>query len=122
MKPFYAMAALALTLALPACVIIDADEGDFSGDFERTSSRTVQGALVEADTVSIWVRSNGCSSKGDFSFDVDRESDDAYSVEFRREAPDNCRRATFREQLTWSFDELSIPTGSVVEIEHTVRG
>ena len=122
MKPFYATAALALTLALPACVIIDADEGDFSGDFERTSSRTVQGALVEADTVSIWVRSNGCTSQEDFSFDVDRRSGGLYSVEFRRMDPDNCRAATTSEKLSWSFGQLNIPVGSQVMIEHAVQG
>lgn len=122
MKPFYAMAALALALALPACVIIDADEGDFTGDYERTSSRTVQGALVEADTVSIWVRSNGCTSEADFSFDVDRESGGLYSVEFRRMDPDNCRAATTSERLNWSFEQLNIPAGSQVSIDHAVRG
>jgi len=115
--------ALSASLALPGCVIIDADEDDgYSASYSSPGGRTVNGALVGDDTVSIWVRSNGCTSKGDFSFDVDRGSDDVYSVEFRREDPDNCRRATFSEQLTWSFEELRIPEGSVVEIEHAVRG
>ncbi|MEL6569124.1 MAG: hypothetical protein AAFQ22_11945 [Pseudomonadota bacterium] len=121
MKPFFAAAALATAIALPGCVIIDADEDDFTADFERTSSRTVHGALVEENAVSIWVRSNGCTSEADFSFDVDRESDRLYSVEFRRDDADTCRAAPTIEQLSWTFDRLNIPEGSRVIMKHAVR-
>ncbi|MEM1152028.1 MAG: hypothetical protein AAGI03_16030, partial [Pseudomonadota bacterium] len=117
-----AATALTLGLALPGCVIIDADDGELTSEFDRTTSaRTVQGALIADETVSIWVRSNGCTSEADFSFDVDRESGTLYSVEFRREDPDTCRAAATSKKLNWSFDELNIPAGSQVSIKHSVR-
>ncbi|MEM9738281.1 MAG: hypothetical protein AAF829_00280 [Pseudomonadota bacterium] len=121
MKATYAAAALTIAMTLPGCVIIDADDDDFTADYESTSSRTVHGALVMDDAVSIWVSSNGCTSEGDFSFDVDREAGNLFSVEFRRDDRDNCRAATTTEKLSWSFEALNIPEGSRVIIEHAVR-
>ncbi|MEL6754777.1 MAG: hypothetical protein AAFO57_12175 [Pseudomonadota bacterium] len=121
MKHLAVAAALAATLVLPGCVIIDADEDDYSAEFSTSSSRTVHGALVDADKVSIWVRSSGCTSEQDFSFDVDRESDRSYSVEFRRDEPDTCRRAPFSKQLTWTLDELGIPENASVMVDHAVK-
>ena len=115
-----APALLALPL-LAGCVIIDADEGDFSSDFDSYGAGSVFGATVHQSHVTFQVTSNGCTDRSYFEVDVDRHSGDRYSLELDRIRPDNCRALIADGvEVSWSFDELGLPQGASVEIDNPV--
>lgn len=110
-------------VALPACVIIDADEEALHSDWDGSRSYgALKGADVTGNAVTVRVSSNGCTTKEFIGTDIRRMGDDRFSVGFYREKEDYCR-ANLPEgiALTWSFAELGIPDGADVSIRNTVR-
>ncbi len=124
MKTIMAALALSTTLALGGCVVIASDEGlDFDHDIDFDDDiGTVFGADIVANVVTFRVTSNGCTDETYFDIDVDRRSNDKYSVGIMRAKPDRCRAlVSDGVEVSWSYDDLGIPAGADVRIENQVR-
>ncbi|WP_143435391.1 ubiquitin family protein [Henriciella aquimarina] len=117
----FAAAAVGL-FALSGCIIVDADEHDLGTDWDsHPSYGTLKAADVTADSVTVRVTSNGCTSKDFIGTDVRRMGEERFSVGFYREKEDYCR-ANLPDgvALTWSFAELGIPDGAEVKVCNTI--
>jgi hypothetical protein len=118
----YIVAAGVAAAILSGCIIVDADvrETDWGahGDFGYLYGAEVSGRDPE---ITIIVRSNGCTEKGDFDFVVRNRGDDEFDVGFRRERQDNCTALVPEgRRMTWTFAELGIPRQARVMILNPV--
>lgn len=118
-------AALALAAAgVSACVmLIEDDDVDVEMGWNIDDPRpgALYAAAVADDEIIIRVRSYGCTEKGDFDVDVDREGR-RYDVAFDRDRRDRCEDdVPGGVELRYSFAELGIPSGAAVKIENPVR-
>lgn len=73
------------------------------------------GAEVRADALMIRVASNGCTSKGDFVFFVERQGDKA-AVAFGRKRIDVCKAAPQPLEIAFSYEELGLKPSQAVAI------
>ncbi len=115
------LGAITLCATMSGCVYVHADGENFDmNDWDHGGA--IYGSQVSANNTStITSASNGCTSKEDYAVDVDRD-DGEYGLEFDGINEDVCR-AFVRDgvELTWTFQELGIPPGSRVAIEHFSR-
>ena len=115
---------LGITLvALSGCVIVAADEEVLRDDWvHERQYGTLKGADVAADSVTVRVSSNGCTTKDFISADVRKQEAGRFSVGFYRKKEDYCR-ANMPDgvALTWTFAELGIPDGAEVSVRNKVR-
>lgn len=106
---------------LGGCVIVDADVRD-SG-WNRGDYGSLYGAEVNPyqGEVTITARSNGCTQKSDFDFDINNRGEDTFDIGFRRERPDNCKALVPEgRRMTWSFAELGVPRNASVHVLNPV--
>ena len=123
MKTLISVIALAGVTSLGGCIIVDADEDDvFLSDRPDRGAGTVFGADIVDDAVHFRVTSNGCTDKSFFDIDVTRRSSSSFSVELDRVRRDNCE-ADMPDgvQVTYTFQELGIPSGASVRVRNAVR-
>ncbi|MEL7130025.1 MAG: hypothetical protein AAGK23_10785 [Pseudomonadota bacterium] len=122
MKFQIASAALGAVL-LGGCVIIDADDADFTSDWDSKSGfGTVFAADVAGDTISFTVSDNGCTDRGFFDLRVFSEDEDEFEVGLKRTRQDYCK--VYNPEgatVTWSFQEVGIPNGAEVTVLNRVR-
>lgn len=107
---------------LSGCVIVAADVRDHDwghdGDFGYLYGAEVSTRSAE---VTITARSNGCTQKEDFDYEVHNRGDDTFDVGFRREHPDNCKALVPEgRRMTWTFAELGLPRDASVFILNPV--
>lgn len=120
-----ALAAVFLAMpVLPACVIIDSDEGsdgfDVSYDYDSPAG-TVYGAMVHTDHVEFLVTSNGCTDESNFQVDVDHHGMREVTLELDRIKADHCKALMAEGTLvSWSFEDLGIEPGTEVNIVNRV--
>ncbi|WP_300390491.1 hypothetical protein [Henriciella sp.] len=110
-------------VALSGCIVIDAEEGVLHENWDGAHTYgPLKGADVSAQTVTIRVTSNGCTTKDFIGADVRKTGSDRFSVGFYREKEDYCR-ANLPDgvALTWDFAELGIPEGADVSVRNSVR-
>ena len=113
-------AALFLTAALPGCSALQqlagssrAPQEDLPGQIEP-----VHAAAIARDQAVFWVTSNGCTAKEDI-MPVVRASSGGPIITLRRIKEDRCREAQpDGESISWSFDELGIPSGSRLSVDN----
>lgn len=106
---------------LSGCVIVDADVRDSGWD--RGDYGNLYGAEVSplAGEVTIVARSNGCTQKEDFRFNIHNRGEDTFDIGFRRERPDNCKALVpDGRRMTWSYAELGLPRNASVHILNPV--
>ena len=106
-------AALASSLALGGCLVVDADITERHWDSDN------YGYLLGADIgargpeISITAQSNGCTQKEHFEPTVRDRGDARFDVGFRRIKPDNCKALVpDGRSMTWTFSELGIPANA----------
>ena len=108
-------------LTLGGCIIIDADEVHSDFDYDRGWG-SVYAADVSANSISVTVQDNGCTTKDFFEVDVDQDDDMDFDVGFDRIREDYCKMHNpDGRTLTWSYAELGIPSGAEVSIKNSVR-
>jgi len=113
-------AALVLGATLPACAAWDRFSGpsgtpmaDLPGQIEPVHS-----AVIAHDQAVFRVTSNGCTTKADI-LPVVRPSNEGPIITLRRIKEDRCREAQpDGESISWSFDELGIPSGSRLSVDN----
>ena len=108
-------------LALGGCVYIDADGANIDGHDWSHDGGFYGAEVTVGDEIVMTAASNGCTSKADFAADVDHDHG-VYEVEFERIKPDHCK-AYIPEgvKLSWTYQELDIPPGARVVVEHFAR-
>ncbi|WP_292030698.1 hypothetical protein [Brevundimonas sp. UBA2416] len=72
-------------------------------------------AGVAADSLTIRVMSNGCTTKADFAWFVERKAG-RYAVAFGRKKIDACKAMARPLDLTWTYGELGLPSGAAVAV------
>lgn len=78
----------------------------------------VHSAVIAHDQAVFRVTSNGCTTKADI-LPVVRPSNDGPIITLRRIKEDRCREAQpDGESISWSFDELGIPSGSRLSVDN----
>ncbi|MDO9588187.1 MAG: hypothetical protein Q8R45_13265 [Brevundimonas sp.] len=112
--------ALALTATLPACAMMERVSGqsriaesEMPGQIEP-----VHAAAIAHDQAVFWVTSNGCTTKEDIT-PVVRSSGDGPIITLRRIKEDRCRETRPEgASVSWSFEELGLPSGSRLSVEN----
>ena len=106
-------AALASSLALGGCLVVDADITERHWDSDD------YGYLLGADIgargpeITITAQSNGCTQKEHFEPTVRDRGDARFDVGFRRTKPDTCKALVpDGRSMTWTFSELGIPANA----------
>ncbi|MDP3801370.1 MULTISPECIES: hypothetical protein [Alphaproteobacteria] len=113
-------AALGLCAALPACAVMErfrdppaAQTADLPGQIEP-----VHAAVIAHDQAVFRVTSNGCTTKEDI-MPVVRPSNDGPIITLRRIKEDRCRESRPEgASLSWSFEELGLPSGSRLSVDN----
>jgi len=72
-------------------------------------------ASVAEGSLTIRVMSNGCTTKADFAWFVERKAN-RYAVAFGRKKIDACKAVARPVDLTFGFAELGLPTGAAVAV------
>lgn len=106
-------AALASSLALGGCLVVDADITERHWDSDNYGY--LLGADIGARTpeITITAQSNGCTQKEHFKPTVRDRGDARFDIGFRRETPDNCKALVpDGRSMTWTFSELGIPANA----------
>ncbi|MFC7291745.1 hypothetical protein [Hirschia litorea] len=112
-------AILPVAVLATGCINVQANG---HGDYGFYDAASVQGAVIANDEIHVTVSSNGCTDKSFIDADVERDGRDHFEVEFERIRDDHCKALRPEgETLTYSFQELGIPTGASVEIRNQVR-
>lgn len=112
--------AIASAAMLSGCIIVDADVRDDHWSDEGYGY--IYGAEISDRTqeITITVHSNGCTERGDFDVDIDRD-DDTFNVGFQRVEKDNCKALVPEgRRLTWTYEELGLPRYAKVLITNPV--
>jgi len=112
--------AIVSTAMLSGCVIVDADVRDHY--WSDDGYGYIYGAEISDRTqeITITVHSNGCTERGDFDVDIDRD-DDTFNIGFQRVEKDNCKALVPEgRRLTWTYEELGLPRYAKVMIINPV--
>jgi hypothetical protein len=72
-------------------------------------------ASVAEGSLTIRVKSNGCTAREDFAWFVERKAN-RYAVAFGRKKIDACKAVARPLDLTWTFAELGLPKGAAVAV------
>lgn len=122
MRRVFAMTAvLAFTPLMSACALVDR----FTGQPETLQTaeqlpgqiEPVHSAFVAHDQAVFRVTSNGCTTKADI-LPVVRDSRDGPIITLRRIKEDRCRDTQPEgESVSWTFEELGLPSGSRLSVE-----
>jgi hypothetical protein len=114
--------AAASAAMLGGCVIVDAEVRDHHWNDGEDGYGYIYGAEISERTqeITITVRSNGCTERGDFDVDVDRDGD-RFNIGFQRERKDNCKALVPEgRRLTWTYGELGLPRYATILIINPV--
>lgn len=111
---------VALTATLPGCALVDQFTGqprmaqtDLPGQIEP-----VHAAVIAHDQAVFRVTSNGCTTKEDI-LPVVRPSNEGPIITLRRIKEDRCRETRPEgASLSWSFEELGLPSGSRLSVDN----
>jgi len=123
MNPFAFSGACISAALLTGCVYIDAeDSGGYhvSTQFGLEDLRAVD---IAGGAVTVRMDSNGCTNKETVDVDVDQDGRNEYELAFERIKEDHCK-AYFPNgvELTWTYEELGIPTGAYVRVLNDIGG
>lgn len=77
-------------------------------------------ASVAADSLTIRVMSNGCTTKADFAWFVEGKAN-RYAVAFGRRKLDACKAVARQVDLTFGFAELGLPKRAAVAVVNPLR-
>lgn len=113
-------AALVLGATLPACAVWDRFAGPSGTPMVELPGQVepVHSAVIVHDQAVFRVTSNGCTTKADI-LPVVRPSNDGPIITLRRIKEDRCRESQpDGESISWSFDELGIPSGSRLSVDN----
>ena len=114
-------AILAFAPVMSACALVDR----FTGPSDPPQAAALPGqiepvhaAVIAHDQAVFRVSSNGCTTKADI-IPVVRPSHDGPIITLRRIKEDRCRETQpDGASISWSFDELGIPSGSRLSVDN----
>lgn len=121
MKRFAFSGLFASAAMLSGCIYIDAEDAGGYHVSTQFGLEDLRAVNITADTVTIRIDSNGCTSKDKIDVDVDQDGRNEYELAFERVGEDLCR-AYFPDgvELSWTYDELEIPEGAYVRVLNDV--
>lgn len=71
--------------------------------------------VIEDDILVVHANTQGCTSRSDFTLDVEQYDRDIYTVRLSRNQPDRCsENLPWGVQLGFGFEELGVPNGGRV--------
>lgn len=71
--------------------------------------------VIDDDILVVHADTQGCTSRADFTIDVEQYDRDIYTVSLTRHQPDRCvRELPWGVQLGFGFEELGVPAGGRV--------
>lgn len=115
----FALAAASAAM-LSGCVIVDADVRDHGWDYDEGYGYLYAAETSDRGEITITVHSNGCTERGDFDVDIDRDGD-RFNIGFQRVEKDHCKALVPEgRRLTWSYEELGLPRYAQVMIINPV--
>lgn len=114
-------AVLALAPLMSACALVDRFTGRpdtlRSAEVLPGQIEPVHAAFIALDQAVFRVTSNGCTTKADI-LPVVRPSNEGPIITLRRIKEDRCRETRPEgESISWSFEELGLPSGSRLSVE-----
>lgn len=116
-----AAAALASSLMLGGCLVVDADITERHWDHDDYGYLLGAEISVRGPEITITAHSNGCTQKEHFEPTVRDRGDQKFDVGFRRETPDNCKALVpDGRRMTWTFSELGIPANARLMLMNSI--
>ena len=71
--------------------------------------------VIDDDILVVHADTHGCTSRADFTIDVEQYDRDVYTVRLARHQPDRCvQELPWGVQLGFGFEELGVPAGGRV--------
>ena len=114
--------AAAVTL-LTGCIYVDAESDGRYNVITQFGLPDLRAVGIGEETITIRINSNGCTNKDTVEATVDQDGRNAYVIGFDRIREDNCR-AYFPNgiEMTWTFEELDIPSDAYVRVLNDIAG
>ncbi|MDP3736968.1 MAG: hypothetical protein Q8R02_06240 [Hyphomonadaceae bacterium] len=121
MKFLAAAAAIASSLMLSGCLVVDADITERHWDNDDYGYLLGADISARAPEITITAHSNGCTQKEHFEPTVRDRGDQRFDVGFRRTTPDNCKALVpDGRSMTWTFSELGIPANARLMLMNSI--